>query len=417
MEITITDPDVISWLSQFADDEQHDRVISAIRVGVLAIRQAIGSIDRQAVHDEGQLLIQKIENQVMNTLSQMIGSDSEFRRMLDPKHSDGVLQQLQAVVNKELDGYGTEVLAAFSLDDPQSPLSRLVTHIRDSQANIAKNFSLDDPNSGISRLLQQLKKILDTYEQANAEFREQVQQSIQELNIRKESEALSTTHGLRFEDSVVDFIKVRGMKAGDVVTATGNTTGIIKNCKVGDCVLELGPDNAAKGEKIVFEAKEDSSYTIASALNEIEKGRRNRIAQIGVFVFSSKSVSDTTKRLQRFGRDIIVVWDSEDQSADVWLEAAIELARGLIIEDVRSSSKTPDVDFAAIERAIEAVAKRAERTDQVRTWGQTIESTGGKIVKEMENSRKDLDKQVAILRDHIQDVLIALDEIRTDDKP
>jgi hypothetical protein len=40
----------------------------------------------------------------------------------------------------------------------------------------------------------------------------------------------------------------------------GATTGLIKNNKVGDLVVELGADCVAAGEKFVVEAKEDAGY-------------------------------------------------------------------------------------------------------------------------------------------------------------
>ena len=35
----------------------------------------------------------------------------------------------------------------------------------------------------------------------------------------------------------------QAQKQGDIATPTGNTTGLIKNCKVGDVLVEIGPDN------------------------------------------------------------------------------------------------------------------------------------------------------------------------------
>jgi uridine phosphorylase len=57
-----------------------------------------------------------------------------------------------------------------------------------------------------------------------------------------------------------------------VPTRTGTTTGLRKNCKVGDLVVELGADCVAAGEKFVVEAKEDASYTAAKALVDVLPG-------------------------------------------------------------------------------------------------------------------------------------------------
>ncbi|WP_456371884.1 hypothetical protein [Thiolapillus sp.] len=41
-------------------------------------------------------------------------------------------------------------------------------------------------------------------------------------------------------------------KAGDLATTTGNSTGRTRNCKVGDVVIELGPEHVAAGRSQGF---------------------------------------------------------------------------------------------------------------------------------------------------------------------
>ena len=106
---------------------------------------------------------------------------------------------------------------------------------------------------------------------------------------RREEADRSTRHGLAFEEAVSEWLARRVQQKGDHCERTSNFTGQIKNCKVGDFVLELGPDCAAAGAKVVVEAKEEAGYTLADARKEIEKGRENREAQIGLFIFSRKT--------------------------------------------------------------------------------------------------------------------------------
>ena len=105
---------------------------------------------------------------------------------------------------------------------------------------------------------------------------------------RREEAERSTQHGLVFEDAVCQYLEFHAQQTGDIATRTGQTTGLIKNCKRGDCVVELGPDSAAPAAKIVVEAKEEASYTLPKARAEIEIARKNRDAQIGLFIFSKK---------------------------------------------------------------------------------------------------------------------------------
>jgi hypothetical protein len=105
--------------------------------------------------------------------------------------------------------------------------------------------------------------------------------------------------------------------------------------------------------------------------------------------------------LTRHGCDITVVWDAEDPASDVCFDAALTLARAMVFDTNRKGHRTADVDFGELDRAIEQIAKRASSLDDIRTWAQTIESNGSKIVTEIERAQKDLVNQVDKLREHV----------------
>jgi len=96
---------------------------------------------------------------------------------------------------------------------------------------------------------------------------------------------------------------------------------LIKNCKVGDIVLTIGPERQAAGARIVVEAKQRADYDVKAALGEIEIGRKNRDAKVGVFVLSKRTAPKNLSSLTRYGDDIMVVWDVEDTTTDVYLRA------------------------------------------------------------------------------------------------
>jgi hypothetical protein len=57
--------------------------------------------------------------------------------------------------------------------------------------------------------------------------------------------------------------------------------------------------------------------------------------------------------------------------------------------------------LAAVEKAIESVAKRAAQLDSVRAYGQTVETAGQKIVAEVGIAQRDLAAQVDTLREQL----------------
>jgi hypothetical protein len=176
---------------------------------------------------------------------------------------------------------------------------------------------------------------------------------------------------------------------------------------VGDCVVELGPDSAAPGSKIVIEAKEEIGVTLAAARQEIEMARKNRGADWGLFVFSRKTAPNGLEPFQRYGNDFVVIWDAEDGASDVFLKAGLIAARALCFRAQRKSAAAV-ADFEAIERAILEIEKRAGNLEDVRKSAETIQSSSGKILERVRIDREALDKQVTQLREKVGELRDAL---------
>jgi hypothetical protein len=167
--------------------------------------------------------------------------------------------------------------------------------------------------------------------------------------------------------------------------------------------VALGPDTAAPGARIAVEAKEEKNWSIADALAEIESARKNRLAQVGVFVFSKKTVPRDLRSLRRFGDDVLVVWDAEDPLSDCFLLAALELARLMCLCHQRRLD-TEAGDFISIETAILDIEKRAKNLDMIARRAKTVQTAGGQILKRAQTDRKSLDKQVALLRAKVSEL-------------
>ncbi len=97
---------------------------------------------------------------------------------------------------------------------------------------------------------------------------------------------------------------------------------------------------------------------------------------------------------------MIVVWDAENPSTDVFLKAGVIAARALCFRAERHSAAT-QVDFEAIERAILEIEKRAGNLDEVRKSAETIQSSSSKILERVRIDREGLEKQVTLLREKV----------------
>ncbi|MEM8866250.1 MAG: hypothetical protein AAGF31_11960, partial [Planctomycetota bacterium] len=157
------------------------------------------------------------------------------------------------------------------------------------------------------------------------------------------------------------------------------------------------------GARIVFEAKDAGGYSRTKILDELETARKNRRADVGVFVFGSASAPAGLRALSRYRNDLIVVWDAEDAATDAYLLAALEIARACSIEFGRVKEGAA-VDVDAIEEAINAVEKRAGNFDKIRKPAETIQSASQKIIDEVRIGQADLERQVKKLRDKLDDL-------------
>jgi len=285
----------------------------------------------------------------------------------------------------------------FSLDNDASAFSRMSVLLNDATNAIHTNLTLDSESSALARLKRELLDILTSQNDQNAKFQQDVTGALQAMKARREEALRSTSHGRDFESTVVAFVRQEAEKSGDIATATGNTVGMVKNCKIGDATVELGPDSVASGVKFVVEAKESSACDLNAARKEIERARLNRGASVGLFVFSKTTAPTNQQTIVRYGNDVFVIWDAEDINSDVILKSGLSLAKALCVRE-SSTRNAEAAEFESIDRAILAIEKEAKRLDGMRKWTETIKSNSDKILGEVRKMAEGLETQVANLR-------------------
>jgi hypothetical protein len=297
------------------------------------------------------------------------------------------VESAQATITKE-----------FSLDEEGSALSRLSTVINEAKGSIDSNLTLDNEASALYRLKRELVDILGIHEQKVQGFQTNVLTALESMTAQRKESARSTQHGNDFEATACEVIEKEVQKAGDVAARTGATTGLIKNCKVGDLVVELGADSVAAGERFVVEAKEDAGYSVVKALAELDTARKNRGASVGLFLFSAQTAPQGMDMLTRNGDDVLVVWDAQGIESDIVLRAGLSLAKALCVRKQRESDRN-DSNWEEVDAAVLAVEKEVNRIGQMRTWTETIESNSNKILDELRKMTNSLERQIAVLRE------------------
>ncbi len=493
VELDIDDAEVIAQILQHPQGRaQRQFIRNALRIGIMAIGQAQGKIDAQAIEHEGQRLMQdlqarlnehksSIEQQIFGTLREyfnpqdgrftariegLIKQDGDIERLMTAQlktaqmtmqqvlthhlgenspvlqalSPNGASQFVQSIVsasesaisnhtkalaqefslnneagalcrllrelnlnnqtiNESLQQRIAAVTQEFSLDNENSALSRLVKRVEAAQNKISAEFSLDSDQSALARLRRELTQLLGEQQRSNQEFQTKVFSELEAMRAKRKAEAASTTHGHEFEEQCLSVFQGLSQQSSDIFEATGSTTGFVARSRVGDGVITLNADSAAAGGKIVIEAKEDSSYTLRSSLDEIAVARQNRQASVGIFVHSKKTAPAGCAPLSRHGSDIIVLWDNEDESTDVWLQAALMTAKALCVRALVKSEVA--MNFDAIDKAIVEVERQIEYLNEIKTWAQTIQNNSSKIIDRSERMHKSLSSAMETLQTQI----------------
>jgi hypothetical protein len=358
--------------------------------------------------DNAEGLKARIESMLTEVLTEQ---QQEIVREFSLDDEDSALSRLVRKV-REANGALTEDVGArmegligeFSLDKPDSALSRLVRKVESTQELIGRSLTLDDDGSSLSRLKKELQGTIDGLAKSNSEFHAEVREVLARLESRRETASRSTLHGNSFQEQLEGLLDSEARRLNDLHENTSALVGIIPHCKVGDFVTTLGPDSAAPRSRVAWEAKSDKSYDVKSALVELQEARKNRKAQVGVFVFSRESAPSGLEPFSRYGSSLVIVWDPADPSTDLYVKVAYSVARALVVREAHGSAESNQA-IRAIEVSTRIIEKQVEYLAQIKTWAETVKSNGEKIVdrsgrmhEALLKAVEDLDQQLLALK-------------------
>jgi len=156
------------------------------------------------------------DSMLARSLAAHLGEGSPIFKLLSPTDANGLRAQLTNALEAALadqrkhilrefsldrkDSALSRLFAEFSLDDEKSALSRLSKMIETTSEQIGKNFTLDDEGSALARMKRELLGTIEQLAKTNVEFQSQVREALTRLDTRKKDEALTTRHGVTFEE-------------------------------------------------------------------------------------------------------------------------------------------------------------------------------------------------------------------------
>ncbi len=333
------------------------------------------------------------ESPLEKCLQSIMGPDSPLFKNLDPENTSGVVQTIKSKIQTTLEDQISNIVKEFSLDKEGSALNRLITEIKKQSAHNDDNFQKEvgkikdifsyDNEKGVFTKLE--KNINDQFKD--------IKEQLIKINVKKEIENNTTIQGNVFEDKVYYFAQDKFSDTCEV-EKVGNRTGNIQRSKVGDVLLTLNSDSRGSGRKIIIEVKSDDSYTMNKARQELKTAKKNRGAEIGIFVFEkNRKPQDLIKSLHREGKDIYVCWDPEEKFDEAFLEASIQLSIALITqEQIQDNDQRETLE--TIKIAINSIEESIENIHKIESSSFTIENQITNIKKYTQKAKKNLNDEV-----------------------
>jgi hypothetical protein len=202
--------------------------------------------------------------------------------------------------------------------------------------------------------------------------------------------------GFSFEEDLYEAVAVMGRQFDDETELVRGMPGSIKNCKTGDHLIVLGDTTGAPGLRIVVEAK-DQDYKAKEAIAELQKGKKNREAVGGIFVFAKGCEPAEFGNFRRIDNDFYCTADKSALAEGgplPFLWAAYELARVQAVAAVRKEAGGK-LDLERIQQHIDGIAAWVPRLAEIMTKAATVQSSGKIIETTAKDIKDDIEKRVS----------------------
>lgn len=427
LELEITDSSIIDFLVQFPEETRPSKAVEALKVGVIAIRSASPTLDTRVVEDkfrEVQIQIARdvedFREELRTRLEQYFRSEGGTVPAFIEKHfgEDGRITRILETY------FGNERGKLVSLLEgqvgPESFIGRrmnpenresLVNQVektveellRQNSAQLRASFSLDDEGSALSLMKRSLREEIEKLQASVNQHYAQIREALASEKARLTEAEKGTGKGRDFEDALYLPLAEMARVMDDQPENVSGVKGLVNSDKVGDFLVRLGDCSRAPGRIIVFEAKKQQGYNMKKTLEEMDRAKKNRGAEIGIFVFCKGYEPLEAGDFYRTGNDFIVTVDEEHMERGqrlLFLEAAYKVARMLISSRVREEEES-SIDPEYIRAEIDSIQAAMRSASEIKTKVGTIRNSADAIEKAMAFFEEKLERHLENIRGHI----------------
>ena len=396
-ELASADPDLLTLVVGGTDPEAVVHRVLSTEARALAVAQV--SIDTALVENSFAALENQLRALLEDTTARVTGTTADvldhpehgisatlgswkaeiaslLEQTFDPRYSDSAFGKLDTVLRDAGERQLSATRRLLNPDADDSPLSRLLTGVRDQIATV-----LD----AVGRLAEQLAA-----DKASA--------AATAIALER-----SAVKGMAFEDRVVVAITATAAERGDIAEAVGRLGGA-SGGRVGDVVVQIDPASiGGQSGAYVVECK-DRRLTLKATLDELRRAAQNRDAFAAIAVFSGLDNCPVPAPFAVFNDRAVVVYD-KDEPDPTALRLACAWARWIVQREAR-----PDhdgVDLETIGRLIDEARRALDRVNTIRR----AHSAAAKKITEASCQVAELNSEVSSALDRIEQALSPSDSI------
>src|SRR3954463_10323382 len=354
--LTLHDPALAAFMAERPEVDRPDLVARGLRIGLLALQDAGGTLNVDVVRGEFEKLVRQAESvnekaaqaleqtlrtnfadgdgRLPRTLEKFLGDRGALRGMVeelfDESKRDSAIGRIGRMLEKYFDGDASKLAVLLDPTRMHSPMHQF-------RQEMTEGF-------------RSLEERLVAIEAA--------------ASARGAERARSTAKGGDFEDLLETMLADLARGTGDLLARTGTDTGAVIKSKKGAFVLTLDA-RVARGcdVKVVIEAK-DRPMSMRAIRDELREARENRGAGVAVAVFTPAHAPSGIAPFAVIADDVYCVIDPEAPEPAT-LEAAVRLARLLALSSLVEHEV--EVDAAAIGAALTAIREQLEVVRQLKT--------------------------------------------------
>jgi hypothetical protein len=387
-DLWCTDPDLTALVAEASDAES--AVQHSLSTGARALRVAHASVDTAVVERSFAALETQLRALLDDTTARVTGTTADM--LTHPEHGiSATLGTWRADVSAALDGM-------FDPKQENSALARLDSVLRDaSERQLTATRRLLNPDaddSPLSRLLTGVRDQIATVLDAVGRLAEQMATDKATAVATAAAMERSAIKGMAFEDQVVVAVTALAAERGDEAEAVGSLGGV-DGGRVGDILVRLDPASiGGHSGAYVLECK-DRRLTFKATMEELRKAMTNRESLAGIAVFSGPTHCPVPSPFAVFNDRAIAVYDKEDPDPTA-LRLACAWARWIVQRETRPVDNALDLDLVA--RLIDEARRSLDRVTSIKR----AHATAAKKIGEASEQVGDLGVDLASTLDRIE---------------